>query len=382
MPVSISAIGGVDAGTCRYTAEIQISPIGQTSLAFKTTASVMTSLTKYTPSPVTSPVQWSHVADLALADPDPTNSDPIDILIGADLYGDLLLDGIRKGSRDQPLAQNTVLGWVLSGPAADPQARPRTVTAQHCSNTPSLDEELRRFWEIEEIPRAIPLSPEEQQCEDHFLATHWRRSDGRYVIRFPFKTGPPIEIGNSYHSAERQLRGLERRLNADERIATEYRAFMEEYERLGHMKRVPHDADTLSQHVYIPHHPVIRESSTTTRLRVVFNASNPTSNGTSLNDHLLTGQKLQTELAAILLRWMLPQYVYSADITKMYRQIEIDLRDVNYQQILWFDRESRTIIAFILLVLTYGTVNAPHDALRVLEQLVRDEGSSFPLAVP
>ncbi|XP_071631892.1 uncharacterized protein [Temnothorax longispinosus] len=382
MPVSISAIGGVDAGTCRYAAEIQISPIGQTSLAFKTTASVMTSLTKYTPSPVTSPVQWSHVADLALADPDPTNSDPIDILIGADLYGDLLLDGIRKGSRGQPLAQNTVLGWVLSGPAADPQARPRTVTAQHCSNTPSLDEELRRFWEIEEIPRAIPLSPEEQQCEDHFLATHWRRSDGRYVIRFPFKTGPPIEIGNSYHSAERQLRGLERRLNADERVATEYRAFMEEYERLGHMKRVPHDADTSSQYVYIPHHPVIRESSTTTRLRVVFNASNPTSNGTSLNDHLLTGQKLQTDLAAILLRWMLPRYVYSADITKMYRQIEIDPRDVNYQRILWFDRESRTIIAFILLVLTYGTVNAPHDALRVLEQLVRDEGGSFPLAVP
>ncbi|XP_024877299.1 uncharacterized protein LOC112458094 [Temnothorax curvispinosus] len=316
MPVSNSAIGGVDAGTCRYAAEIQISPIGQTSLAFKTTASVMTNLTKYTPSPVTSPVQWSHVADLALADADPTNSDPIDILIGADLYGDLLLDGIRKGSRSQPLAQNTVLGWVLSGPAADPQARPRTVTTQHCSNTPSLDEELRRFWEIEKIPRAIPLSPEEQQCEDHFLATHWRRSDGRYVIRFPFKTGPPIEIGNSYHSAERQLRGLERRLNADERVATEYRAFMEEYERLGHMKRVPHDADASSQHVYIPHHPVIRESSTTTRLRVVFNASNPTSSGTSLNDHLLTGQKLQTDLAAILLRWMLPRYVYSATLQK------------------------------------------------------------------
>ncbi|XP_071575751.1 uncharacterized protein [Temnothorax nylanderi] len=384
MPVSISAIGGVDARICRYAAEIQISPLGQSSLAFKTIASVMKSLTKYTPSPVTSPVQWSHVADLGLADPDPTNSDSIDVIIGADLYGDLLLDGIRKGSRGQPLAQNTVLGWVLSGPATDSQARPRTVTAQHCSNSPSLDEELRRFWEIEEIPRARagPLSPEEQQCEDHFLATHWRRSDGRYVIRFPFKTGPPIEIGDSYNSAERQLRGLERRLNADERLATEYRAFIEEYERLEHIKRVPADASASSQCVYIPHHPVIRESSTTTRLRVVFNASNSTSNGTSLNDHLLTGQKLQTDLAAVLLRWLLPRYVYSADITKMYRQIEIDPRDVNYQRILWLDRETRAIIAFLLLVLTYGTVNAPHDALRVLEQLVRDEGGSFPLAIP
>ena len=154
------------------------------------------------------------------------------------------------------------------------------------------------------------------------------------MIRFPFKTGPPIEIGDSYNSAERQLRSLERRLNADERLATEYRAFIEEYERLGHLKRVPPDANASSQSVYIPHRPVIRESSTTTRLRVVFNASNPTSNGTSLNDHLLTGQKLQTDLSAVLLRWLLPRYVYSADITKMYRQIEIDLRDVDYQRIL------------------------------------------------
>ena len=191
LPVSISAIGGVDAGICRYAANIQISPLLQSSLAFKTTASIMKSLTKYTPSPVTSPVQWSHVADLALADPDPTNSDPTDVIIGADLYGDLLLDGLRKGSRGQPLAQNIVLGWVLSGPAADLQARPRTVTAQHCSHSPSLDEELRRFWEIEEIPRAVPLSPEEQQCEEslprHTLAPL------RRTIRdsFSFQNRPP-----------------------------------------------------------------------------------------------------------------------------------------------------------------------------------------------
>ncbi|XP_071578643.1 uncharacterized protein [Temnothorax nylanderi] len=257
MPISISAIGGVDAGTCRYAADIQLSPLGQSSLAFATTASIMKRLTNYLPSSKASPVEWSHVADLELADPDPTNSDPIDLIIGADLYGDLLLDGIRKGSRGQPLAQHTVFGWVLSGPAADPDTRPRTIRAQHCSSSPSLEEELRRFWETEEIPRAISLSPEDQQCEDHFLATHWRRPDGRYVIRPPFKTGPPIEIGDSYRSAERQLRALERKLNADENLATEYRAFIEEYERLGHLKRASPDSGSSSQRVYIPHLPVL-----------------------------------------------------------------------------------------------------------------------------
>jgi len=94
------------------------------------------------------------------------------------------------------------------------------------------------------------------------------------------------------------------------------------------------------QHIYIPHHPVICESSLTTRLRVVFNASTQTTNGTSLNNHLLTGPKLQTDIAAVILRWRQFRYVYSADIAKMYRQILVDPRDRDYQRILWIDEKN------------------------------------------
>jgi len=45
----------------------------------------------------------------------------------------------------------------------------------------------------------------------------------------------------------------------------------------------------LSQIVYIPHHAVVRNSSSTTRIRVLFNASSVTTNGTSFNSHLLPG---------------------------------------------------------------------------------------------
>jgi len=48
---------------------------------------------------------------------------------------------------------------------------------------------------------------------------------------------------------------------------------------------------------------VIRESSSTTKLRVAFNASCQTRNGTSLNYHLLVGPKLQQDLLAIVARW-------------------------------------------------------------------------------
>ena len=186
LPISISAVGGVDAGTCRYAAQIQLSPSDASYPILTSTASIMKSLTKYTPPLINSTSDWRHLADLALADPNPTSSDPIDIIIGADLYSEIILDGVRKGERGQPIAQNTILGWILSGPTSGHSPR-RSISVQHCSSALSLESKLRKFWEIEEIPQRAILSPEEQQCEEHFLETHSRCADGRYVVRLPFR---------------------------------------------------------------------------------------------------------------------------------------------------------------------------------------------------
>ncbi|XP_076660879.1 uncharacterized protein LOC143364366 [Halictus rubicundus] len=201
-----------------------------------------------------------------------------------------------------------------------------------------LSHELTRFWEIEEIPRRTLLTTDEEQCEAHFRANTTRTADGRYVVRLPFRDGPPIKIGHSYSVA--------------------------------------------AKCVYIPHHPVLREGSSTTHLRVVFNASSRTSDGTSLNDHLFPGPKLQADLPSVILRWRHFRYVYTADIAKMYRQILIDPRDIDYQRILWQESPANAPTPFQLLTVTYGMTCAPFLALRVLQRLVEDEGSRFPLAVP
>ncbi|XP_039309066.1 uncharacterized protein LOC120358554 [Solenopsis invicta] len=120
-----------------------------------------------------------------------------------------------------------------------------------------------RFWEIEEISRHTILSPEEQRCENHFLISHSRTPAGQYVVRLPFKSGPPIDIGTSRDVAERCLKTLLRRLQANSDLKREYSDFLQEYENLGHMRKAPESSES-SQFVYISHHPVIRESSATT----------------------------------------------------------------------------------------------------------------------
>lgn len=177
------------------------------------------------------------------------------------------------------------------------------------------------------------------------------------------------------------LHSLLRRFRDKPEEAKEYSEFISEYQNLGHMRPMPTPQNDLEQTVYLPHHGVIRESSSTTRLRVVFNTSSITSNGTSLNDHLHAGPKLQTDLISVILQWRRYKYVYASDIAKMYRQILVDPRDVNYQRILWRASMSEPLIDYQLLTVTYGMFCAPFLALRVLKQLVIDEGQQFPLAV-
>lgn len=223
------------------------------------------------------------------------------------------------------------------------------------------------------------LSPEEARCEAHFQVTHSRTESGQYVVRLPFKNGPPIAIGLSRHTAIRSMTSLANRFSRNPDLARQYSDFMSEYKALGHMQRAKPPDINDTQIVYLPHHPVVKPGSLTTKLRVVFNASSLTSNFTSLNSHLLTEPKLQPELFTILSQWRAYKFVYCADIARMYRQILVHPANVNYQRILWkLDPEAR-LDEYKLMTLTYGMACAPYIALRVIQQLAHDDGHLFPM---
>ncbi|XP_011875597.1 PREDICTED: uncharacterized protein LOC105566304, partial [Vollenhovia emeryi] len=133
-----------------------------------------------------------------------------------------------------------------------------------------------------------------------------------------------------------------------------------------------------STSVFLPHHGVLREASSTTKLRVVFNGSARTTSGISLNDCLHAGPKLQLDLDAVILRWRMHAFAFAADIEKMYRQIVIHPDDRHYQQILWSSTDSPR--SYQLCTVTYGLTCAPYLALRVLQQLATDEEDLHPQA--
>lgn len=318
---------------------------------------------------------WSHIESLSLADPGYDVPGPIDILFGADVFADSLVNETIKGKPNQPAAFNSIFGWLLLG-----KTRLLSNTLIHTSL--EIDNELnslvQRFWEVDSLPTASVLTPDENLCEQKYVTEHSRDSSGRYILRLPFKDIDPTFVG-SRDVALRRFHAIEKRLSRDPDLHSQYAEFMSDYLDSGHMSLVPPDELGLGKH-YLSHHCVLRPESATTRLRVVFDASAKDYQSRSLNDTQLTGPKLQPNIIQILLRFREHSIVFMADVRQMYRQMLVAPEHRDYQRILWRFSPAETLQEYRLNTVTYGVSSSPFLACRTVRQLAEDEGDAYPIA--
>ncbi|XP_077278809.1 uncharacterized protein LOC143906540 [Temnothorax americanus] len=323
------------------------------------------------------PATWPHLKGLPLADAQFLAGDPVELLLGAEVCSTILEEGLRKGGPHAPIAQKTAFGWILSGGCGASALHARGSFQATADN--EMADLVRRFWEQEAEPSTpAALTPDEQRCEDFYVQTHSRTETGRYVVRLPFSK-TPTTLSKTCRPAERLLTAMERKFHRDARFGELYREFMREYEDLKHMELATVSPFNENEYgCFLPHHGVLRESSSSTKLRVVFNGSQETVSGESLNHHLLTGANLLPALADVLTRWRWHRYAFVTDIEKMYRQILIHPDDRTYQCILWRCALLALVCVYRLRTVTYGLACAPFLAIRTLQQLARDEQSRYP----
>lgn len=331
--------------------------------------------------------KWKHIDNLMLADPEYWKSGPIDMILGADIFAMIVLDGVLRGPVNTPVAQETMFGWILSG-RVKRTAPPRKMVSLISDG--ALECRLEKFWKVEELQGddINNLTKEEKLCEEFYSETSRRDKDGKYITRLPFKTGD-IGLGKSRHIAVATLIQMEKRFKRDPQLKKEYAKCINEYLELDHMELAESSDEALTtirggekcyECYYLPHHAVIKATSTTTKLRVVFNASQKSSNGVSLNELMMIGPTIQDDLMNILVRWRGHRIALAADIEKMYRQIHVEKRDYNYQRIVWRNDESEPIRDYCIKRVTFGNASAPFVAIRTIKQLALDEHDRFPKA--
>ncbi|XP_049315772.1 uncharacterized protein LOC125779173 [Bactrocera dorsalis] len=279
---------------------------------------VLPKLTRNLPTCHISALTRQAFPDLTLADKRFFVNEPVDVILGGDVYPQIMLDGIRKNVLGSLLTQETVFGWIVTRRANS--IKP-TNTCVSYYNEISLEKQLASFWELEEMSKERKLSEEDRYCEELYKKITMRNEDGKYVVSLPFRKDYPVNIslGRFLQISYFQFYRNEARLSRDENLQKEYNRVLNEYVELGHMAKIHTNrtADS-SDNYYLPHHAVKKEESTSTKVRVVFNASQATLNGTSLNDILLPGPVLQADLTILILRWRLFKYVFNSDIEKMY----------------------------------------------------------------
>ncbi len=192
--------------------------------------------------------------------------------------------------------------WVILGPLQDNSSN--SFANSSFMNLYNIEDNLQKFWQIEELPQDSSTTSEHDLCVQHFRETMVRNSCGQFVVCLPFKIDR-LEIGYSRSHALASLKRMERSLDSEIRL--QYIEFMREYESLSHMEKIlPSSLPNLhfgSYSYYIPHRVVLRPSSSTTKLRVIFNASAKSSSSISLNDALMIGPNVQPELFDTLLRF-------------------------------------------------------------------------------
>ena len=326
----ITGIGGLTHQSLgQSVVHFSLAPVSSTGEKLEVEAIVLPKATSDVPThPIPFSQKWYHLSGINLADPDFGLPGRVDLLLGVDIVSCVLCHGRRSGSSGSPTAFETHFGWVLAG-AVDCEQLSFHVVSNH-ADVLSTDDLRRRFWEVEVLDakdsssvRDNILSADEQHVLSHFQREHRRDVCGRFIVPLPWNSEEK-PLGESRSLAVRRFLSLERSLQLKDRFQA-FSEVIEEYFVMDHAEPVPHsDLEKSCKEVfYLPMHAVIKASSTTTKVRAVFDASVKSSTGVSLNDklHVLVGPTVHSSLVDVLLRFRLHRIALSTDVSKIYRAV-------------------------------------------------------------
>ena len=377
--IGISGITGLSLeDSNRSIASFKIASVHTPSQRLNVIAVIVPRVTCDLPThPVALNREWEHIRGLRLADPDFGKPGRIDVLLGAEAFGDVICHGRRKGHRGSPTAIKTTFGWVLAGNTNT--ECPGTVSSHHVSVLTG-DDLLRQFWEVEEKSVAnSTLTPEERTVLNHFDVHHSRDSEGRFMVPLP-KRPTSSKLGESRTQAVRRFISFERMMHAKGHFE-EVEGVIDEYFVSKHAEPVPRaDLEKPPSEVfYLPMHIVRKESSTTTKIRAVFDASAKTSTGTSLND-LLVGPTMHPPLVDVLIRFRSHRIALIADVSRMYRAVLLSDADKDLHRFVWRNNPKAPLLDFRMTRVTFGVSSSSFVANMCVKQNALDYGMEYPNA--
>ncbi|GFT34261.1 uncharacterized protein TNCV_4451521 [Trichonephila clavipes] len=121
-------------------------------------------------------------------------------------------------------------------------------------------------------------------------------------------------------------------------LTTDIAAVLEEHKSENIIESVTNELKEDKTIFYLPHTAVIREDKTTSKLRIVFDASSHAKGQLSLNDCLHIGPNLNPDIFLLLVKFRENRVAFTADIKQAFLQIQLDEEDRDVTRFLWNEK--------------------------------------------
>ncbi|GFY37276.1 integrase catalytic domain-containing protein [Trichonephila inaurata madagascariensis] len=242
---------------------------------------------------------------------------PIRVLLGADILGSILTGRIEVLSSGVSAVEN-LLGWTILG-----LGKKREVVNLVTLSLQNMD--VPKMWDLEVLSITDPIEKKNESLLEEETLAHFKETiriceDQRYEVALPWLAGHPA-LYDKYDAAEYRLHTETKRL-INENYFEAYDNVFKQWELDGIIEAVPIDQLAKEVH-YLPHRPVIKPSSNTTKVRRVFDASFKKPGFASFNECLSVGPSLIHKILPLLLGFRFGVIGVIADVKQAFLQIRL-----------------------------------------------------------
>ena len=349
------------------------------------------------------PSKHKYLKGITLAEEFPSPpSLPFHLLLGEPYVSFITLEEVRyPPSSDLPLARNTELGWILKGAIGISHlVEAKSLFGASAADHESFDLETMRssigfdfskFWSGENVgldPKEqmfSPLTALEIKAEEFQKRTaFYDKALNRWSVQLPWVDDDPEahRLSDNSNRAIAMWHKVLGRVKPEEliQVSKAYREFIDK----GFVEPVPASEMTPNHPTYVmTSRPVFRQDRSTTKCRIVINASLPDQKDPSrtLNKMLMPGPNKLPQIMKLVLATTLEQFVAMVDIKKMFLAVQLQkLSDRDMLRFVWAEPGASAPNFYRFKTLPFGVVSSPFQAIWCLQEAAKKRKLEYPEA--
>ena len=205
-----------------------------------------------------------------------------------------------------------------------------------------------------------------------------RTNEGRFQVKLPWSPNHP-KLKFNEQPARRRLQNTMRKLSNDPETKLAYEQIIEQQLNEGIIEYAPKTSKE-ERVFYMPHKPVVRKQATTTKVRMVHDASSKLED-VSLTQCLYIGPNLQPLLFDILARMRIHPIWIIGDVKQAFLQISIAPQDRDALRFLYISPESGKELHLRFTRLPFCRGPSPFGMGAVFRRLWDENENEFPETV-